>query len=660
MVDLLFTPKAIGSVKHKNRIIMSAIHLGYANEGRINNRILRFYEERAKGEPAAIIVGGMSVSDEGSLKNMISISSDGYVDGLKKLADTIKLYDCRVYFQLFHAGRNAKRQITGHDPIAPSSIISPIAKEIPKEMTLDDIRTVQDAFRMGALRSLKSGADGIEISGSAGYLISQFLSPRTNKRTDIYGENPFLFLHEIVRSIRDVVGEEYPIILRLSGSDMIPGGYSLSLTKDLIASFREEQINGINITGGSPVPQVSAHVPPGGYAFMAKELKNYSNLPFIASNRIDDFKIASQIISQGYADFVAIGRGLVADPEFPRKIKYSTSPIRKCQACNQGCIDNLFKGEPLTCMVNGLAGYEDEYKMTSTDQPRRILVVGGGLSGMEAARLAAIRGHNVVLCTKDEVLGGQLNIASIPPYKKELKEFINFLKQELDRLSVQVLLNTNVDMPFIDQMKPDYIILATGSLPIIPTIEGLKKNNTFTAQEIITADNDFIESLSSKNIVIVGGGSVGLETAHYLEQKLSPHKNVRSFLDRYVDDKLQKQLKISPHITVIEMGSFIGAEMGKSTRWILLNELQKLGIKTITNSRVISVDEKRVFYESEGHVESAPADVIILSIGSRSYGMNLKEALDNSSYAYSIIGDALRPKNVLENTREAVQIAASL
>jgi 2,4-dienoyl-CoA reductase (NADPH2) len=659
----LFTSKKINKLNLKNRILMSTIHLGFTPDGRVNERIKCFYKERARGGVSSIIVGGVAVERAGSLTNMVSLEDDSYIEGFKELVETIHKYDCNVFAQLFHAGRNAYKSYTKQDLLAPSPIPSPITKETPKELTIKDIERVKNSFAEAAKRAKKAGADGIEISCSAGYLLASFLSPLTNKRTDMYGgnsENRMRFPQEIVKEIRRTVGYDYPVTLRISGGSMIDGCYELEYMKKFCSTFKEGELDAIHVTGGwheAPVPQISSHLPAGTFSLLASAIKDIVNIPVIASNRINNGEIAEKIISKGLAHFVAMGRGLIADPELPNKIKEGRN-IRKCLGCNQGCIDNVFIQLPIRCVVNSSVGNE-EIVITQSEKPKRILVVGGGVAGMEAARIAKLANHEVTLCTKEEKLGGQINIASVPPDKEELLGLVDYIEKEIVDNNVDIRYKKEVDETFIDSFKPEHIILATGSAPIIPNIPGIDSENVFTASQVLSVDNEKLREMCRGRVVIIGGGAVGLETANYIGQCKKLSGDVEDFIDKYLPGckSLNREFK---DISVIEMLKRIGNDLGGSVKWIIIKELKRLGVKTYTNSKVIAINKNNIIVEQNNESVSIPADTVILAIGSKPYDSGLLKWLKHKKYPYSLVGDVKKPGKIMNATNDALKVIAKL
>lgn len=650
MSNILFTPHKINNLEIKNRIIMAAMHLAYAEDKNVSKKDIEFYRARSKGGAGAIVVVA-GVNDLSGPPDMHSVGEDKYMEGMKNLADILHKDDCKLFVQLFHGGRNGHPIILGgKDPIAPSPIPSPIYKVKPREMTIEDINSTIDDFGKAALRCKNAGVDGVEISCSVGYLLTQFLSPLTNKRTDEYGgskENRMRFPQEVIKEIRKCVGEDYPVTIRISGSDMLPGGYGIDYMQEFCSSI-EPWIDAINVTGGwheAPVPQITAQVPEGGFAFLAESIKRVVDIPVIASNRINNGEIAEEILQKGMADFVSVGRAFLADAEFANKVKEGKS-YNRCQACNKGCIERALKGLDVHCAFNPTTGKEYLQNKDIAKENKNILVIGAGPAGMEAAKRASLKGHKVTLCDKDNKLGGLLNVASMSPNKQNILKFIENAEAELNELGVNIKLNTDVDKQFIESMNPDYVIVATGSTPIMPHIEGLDEGNIYFAEDVLKGDRDLLIKIKKGKTVIIGGNAVGLETAHYLAKQSFVNSKSINFVNNYIPKEIKDNL-ISPlDITIVEAKNKSGKDLG-GTRWIVKKDLNKFGIKIMTNTNVLSIKNNEICVSVEGEEKCIPADNIILATGYKSVGYDLIKYLDENNYNYKVIGDAKRPKDAM-------------
>ena len=386
----LFTPIEVGHIRLKNRIVMPAMHLNYTPEGEVTDRLVAFYEERTRGGAALIVVGGCIIDENSGEKGMINIGEDGYISGLRRLTEAVHQYGARIAAQLYHAGRYASSEghsfSIGGQPLAPSPVVSRFSHERPREMTKEDIESVLENYAAASRRAQRAGFDAIEILGSAGYLISQFLSPITNMRTDEYGgsfEKRMRFGLEVADAVRDAVGKEFTVLIRLAGNDFMPGGNTNRETRLFAQELERHGVDAFNITGGwheTKVPQITMEVPRGAFAYLAQGVKQVVTKPVIACNRTCDPFLADRLIAQGSADMVGIGRGLIADPEMPQKaLEGRFDEITSCLGCNEGCFDHVFELQPIECMVNPRAGHELEFPQTSrTAMQKKVVVIGCG------------------------------------------------------------------------------------------------------------------------------------------------------------------------------------------------------------------------------------------------------------------------------------------
>ncbi|UGA53662.1 oxidoreductase [Vibrio sp. VB16] len=654
----LFTPFTINKLELKNRIIMTGMHLGYSFDKEIE-----FFKARAKGGAAAIItIAG--VNEEGTMINMPLID-ESIMDNFNKLSNGIHENGSKVIVQLFHAGRNGQVGLMKDRtkaPVAPSSVPSPIFKSVPKVMTIEDInRTIND-FGSAATRCKEAGIDGIEINCSAGYLLSEFLSPLTNLRTDEYGKtlkNRMKFPTEVIKKVRESVGKDYPVILRISGSDML-GGYGIKEMQTFVSSLENGLINAVNVTGGwheSRVPQISSQVPEGGYSFFAGAIKNVVDIPVIVCNRINNGEIAEEILQKGLGDFVGCARAFLSDPQFANKVKTNT-PYRRCIGCNKACIERVFQLKNASCIWNPENGREGIERPKVDKQ--KVLVIGAGPAGMEVAKHSAKLGHDVTICTEDSEVGGLLHIAGAPPRKDAILENINTMHYEIKQLGVKIVVNTTVDPGFIKDFAPDKTFVATGSLPVVPSIEGINEDNVYLADDVLHGDPQLLTKLRKGKTCIIGGGVVGLETAHYLaESGLANTLETFNFLEHYVPKELQREIYKSMDITVVEMQGKAGTDLG-ALRLFMLGELKQLGVKILTRTKVQSISSHGLTYTNEEDTITQPVNNIVLAMGYKSNGKQLIEFLEQNNYSYDIIGDAKKPGNIENATIDAYRAALNI
>ncbi|MGE5396596.1 MAG: FAD-dependent oxidoreductase [Chitinophagales bacterium] len=661
---ILLSPLRIGTLEVKNRIVMSALGLVYADNGMVTERLIRFYEERGRGGAGLIILGACHV-DEHSYPFQPSIHDQKYLPGLSEFANRVKATGTRVGCQLFHAGRYCYSALTGRQPIAPSAVFSKFNFEMPREMSAEDVNQVVKNFGQAAVMAKKAGFDLVEIIGSAGYLISQFLSPLTNQRTDAYGgslENRMRFGLDVVREVRNQIGTETAIMFRFAGNELLPGG---TPREELQAFARELELAGvdaINVTGGwheSNIPQITMEVPPGTFVYLARQIKDVVTIPVVASNRINDPLQAERILAEGSADLITVARGLIADPYWPEKARTGRiEEIRKCIGCNQGCLDHVFEMKPVECLVNAQAGHEAEFDVRPTNERKRVLVIGGGPAGMEAARAASGRGHEVELWEKTNRMGGQLNLAAVPPGRQDILNLIKNLEKSLESSGVKVRLNKEATLEAVREFSPQAVIVATGAKPTVPPIPGIEKDIVIQAWDLLEHGLAI-----GKNVVVIGGGAIGCETAlHIAAMGTISAEMARFLLIHHVEtpDRIEElTCSGTKKVTLIEQRDGIGLDIGRSTRWGMLASLKRYRIKTLSSTKVLAIDDDGVLVESGGNQTKIHADNVIIATGSISNDVMYKELQKYIQEIY-IIGDAIRPRKALEAIHEGFKIGITI
>jgi 2,4-dienoyl-CoA reductase-like NADH-dependent reductase (Old Yellow Enzyme family) len=507
----------------KNRLIMSAmsINFGVDEKGRLTDQLIAYLAARARGGVGMLLVGGGGIHPTGvELPHLPALWEDDCIAGLARLSQTIDPYGCKVGMQLMHGGRQSY-----HDnKVAPSAIPAPaLVKGVPRELKIEEIGMLARAFGDAALRCRKAGLDFIEIHAAHGYLINQFMAPNANHRTDRYGgsfENRIRFLMELLDDIRDKCGSDFPVGVRINGEDYIDNGWTLPEALRLAELLEKRGVAYLHVSAGvygsKQLTIPSMYVDQGCFIHLAEAVKQKVNIPVVAVGRIKHPKMAEEIIERGRADVVALGRSLLADPQWPAKADAGlVRQIRPCIGCCLGCIHAVFQLEPGGCVVNPDVGREFQLgeKEIPATNPKTVLVVGGGPAGMAAARMAAIRGHRVTLCEAQSQTGGALRLAAIPPGRRDLEDILSYFKMELERLEVPLLLNRPLDEPLLREISPDTVILATGSLPEMPMIKGLYQTEmeTFTANEVL-GDGRIL----GNRVIVWGGNQAGLVLADHL------------------------------------------------------------------------------------------------------------------------------------------------
>lgn len=654
MTDPLFQPITINAMEVKNRIFMPAMHLNMAANYAVTDRLVDFYAERARGGVGMITVGYATVDERSGNPANIGAHKDAHLPGLARLAAAIRDNGARSSVQLNHAGRyNHSMLMGGKQPVAPSPIASRLTREIPHELTREEITEIVGRFAEAAGRVREAGFDAVEILAGTGYLISEFLSPLTNQRSDEYGggfENRSRFGLEVVRAVRGVVGERFPLLVRMNGNDFMKGGSGRLELQEFAVLLAAEGVDALCVNVGwheAQVPQIVTEVPRGVFAYLARGIKERVNVPVIASHRINDPAAAREMISDGICDMVAVGRALIADARFPEKARSGRDrEIVHCVACGQGCFDNLFKMRPVECLCNPLAGYEREREVGRAEKPLDVLVVGGGAAGMSAALAAATRGHRVTLHERSDRLGGQLLLAGAPPGREEFRTLADDLERQVQLSGVTVRLGSIVDTELLRRSAPAAIILATGGTPVTPPIPGVDLPHVIQAWDLLAGT-----AVTGRRVAVIGGGAVGIETALLLAEKGTLSGEALKFLLVHgaepPDSLYALATRGSKEVTVIEMLDELGKNFGKSTRWGMMQDVERYGVGTRTASRVVEICPGCVRIEINGGIEEIPADTVVLAVGTRSLNP-LQESASAQGVPFRVVGDAAKPAMVFD------------
>ncbi|WP_407309209.1 FAD-dependent oxidoreductase [Desulfosporosinus sp. SB140] len=662
-MSLLFSPAQIGTLRVRNRLIMTPMHLGYSPEGEVTDRLIEFYRARARGGVGLIIVGGCGIDKIGNAFGMTQLDDDRCIPGLRQLVDAVHAEGAKIVPQLYQAGRYAHSAHTGQPCVAPSPIPSRLTGQTPVELTEEKISEIIASYESAAKRAQTAGFDGVEILASAGYLISQFLSPLTNHRTDRYGgdlQARMTFGLEVVGAVRRAVGPDYPIIVRVAGNDFMPGSHTNTEACLFCQALEKAGVNALNVTGGwheTSVPQLTMNVPLGAYTYLASGIKQVVSIPVIACNRINTPELAEKILQEGKADFIGMARQLMADPELPNKAMGGNfETIRPCIGCNQGCLDNVFRLKPVACLVNAEAGREVELgSLEPTSSPQKLLVIGAGVSGLEYARVAALRGHMVTIWEEQQEPGGQLTLAAAPPGRKDFLYLGKYLEKACLQLGVTIHYGITATpesiITAVEEGVFDKVVVATGSYPIIPSIPNQGTIKILQAWNVLKGHEK-----TGSNILIVGGGAVGVETALYLaEASTLDNETLRFLMLEHAESEKELYRLLTQgnkKITILEMAKGIGRDIGPSTRWSMLADLKRYGVKCLDETKVAEVSSDGVLVEGAGGQNLLPADTVIFAIGSRSRN-ELYLALEGRVKELIIIGDAVNPRKALDAIHNA-------
>ncbi len=639
MFPNLFSPAKIGTLTLKNRILKAPQSSGMSNmDGTVSERLVRYYRDQAAGGAGCIVVEYAYVDDIGakSAHCHLGISSNEHIPGLAWLAENIREMGSVPAIQIEHCGR---QKFLGTQPIcAPSALPWPKlwdqygVQSVPHVLTIEEIQDIVHAFGDSALRAKKAGFELVEIHGAHGYLLTNFFSPHTNHRTDLYGgslENRMRIYVEIVRDVRKKVGPDFPVTIRLSGTDYEPDGFPIEDTIAMAKVLEREGIDAFHISGGdhhtmihqvSPMAMSLCH-----NTWAAEAIKKEVSVPVIASGSITLPEYAEEIIASGKGDFVGLGRPLWADPEWPNKAAADhPEDIRPCIRCNEGCLERtFFNYKAITCAVNPVVSREGELKITPAPVKKKVAVVGGGTAGMEAARVLKLRGHDVTIYEEKPENGGLLHEAAAPEFKADIRPFMKYQMTALEKLGVPVL-REKADVAKLAAY--DVVICATGSLPIIPNIPGVEKP---IAVDCLSAING--AKPVGKKIVVIGGGLVGTETA------LDLAENGHS-------------------VTLVEMLPKIMKDVAVTDFLAYSERIAKTDMRILTETRLEEVLDNGARVSSKKGEETIEADTVILALGLKAEQGLYNELIAAGKEAY-LVGDAVKAGKIFDAIHTAYRAA---
>lgn len=637
-LSALFSPIRLGSKTIKNRIIMSPMGTLFATwDGIATKRQINYYHLMARGGVGLVVVEYAYVHQSGQVYNgQLAVDRDQTIDGLRKLARVIKHGGAVAALQIVHGGRVCFPEVTGSLPLAPSCIPS-VGQALPRAVTIEEIKRLVKFFADAAARAKEAEFDIVELHMTHGYLIHSFLSPLANQRPDSYGGsliNRARFPIEVLESVKKAVGDTVQITCKITGSDYIDGGLTGEDAQFFAKHLEEAGAAGLIVSGGMKnetdhmvTPPMS--VPRGFRVELAQKIKNAVSIPVATVGRVNDPILAAEIIHYGKVDMVAVGRAFLADPEWPQKAADGLfEQICPCIACNQGCIGRIMDGLPITCLTNPALGREEQYNIEKSPFAKKIVIVGGGPGGMAAARILSLRGHKAVIIESANELGGRLKAAAIAPFKDEIGYYVKYMRSEMARLNVEIRLNQTVTKSLIENIRPDFILLASGASPVVPKKAGDISENQFLAEQVIVNP-----SLTGERVVIVGGRCVGLETAEVL-------------------------LDMGKAVILLEMADQIGLDLHERVRKLTIARLWTKNIDVIPKAifKAYLPSERRVIVDRRGITEYLEdIDTVVFAVGYESKVNELKQLLEPLGVPMKIIGDALQPRSAMEAIREGFE-----
>jgi len=623
----LLAPLDLGFTQLKNRVLMGSMHTGLEEAANGHTRMAAYFGERAKGGVGLIVTGGIGPNTEGSTHpNTKNLVSDEDVANHRQITDAVHQYDGKICMQILHTGRYAYSP----DQIAPSAIKSPINPFTPKAINEEEIYKQIDDFVFTSLQAQKAGYDGVEIMGSEGYFLNQFIAARTNQRDDDWGgsyANRIRLPVEVVRRVREAAGEDFIIIFRLSMLDLVVGGSTSDEVVELGKAIEKAGATIINTGIGwheAQIPTIATKVPRAAFTWVTAHFRKELSVPVITSNRINTPEVAEEVLARGDADMVSMARPFLADPDFVLKAQENRADeINTCIGCNQACLDHVFAGQMTSCLVNPRACHETEFQIEPATQLKKIAVVGAGPAGLSAATTAASRGHQVTLFDSADEIGGQFNIAKQIPGKEEFFETLRYYRRQIELTGVDLKLNQRVNAEQLNSGGFDEVIIATGISPRTPDIEGIDHPKVMNYVDVI-ADKKPV----GKKVAIIGAGGIGFDTAEYLTHSgESTSQNIPAFMKEWGIDMsfgsrsgiegVKAQPAPSPREVYLlqRKASKVGSGLGKTTGWIHRAGLTMKGVRMMPGCDYNRIDDQGLHITVGDETKILPVDNVIICAG---------------------------------------------
>ncbi|KZY29115.1 MULTISPECIES: NADPH-dependent 2,4-dienoyl-CoA reductase [unclassified Oleiphilus] len=644
----MLKPLDLGFTTLKNRVLMGSMHTGLEEEKDGHERMAAFFAERARGGVGLIVTGGFGPNQEGATHpHTKSIKTEEDALAHRTITDAVHEAGGKICMQILHTGRYAFNP----NLVAPSAVQAPINPFPPKELDEAGIEKQISDIVMLAVNAQKGGYDGVEIMGSEGYFINQFLAKRTNKRDDQWGgeyENRMRLAVEVVRRTREAVGEKFIIIYRLSMLDLVEGGSSYEEVLQLGKAIEKAGATIINTGIGwheARIPTIATKVPRAAFTWVTAKFKKELNIPLITSNRINTPEVAEEVLERGDADMVSMARPFLADPDFVQKaFEGKSDEINTCIGCNQACLDHVFSGKLTSCLVNPKACHETEFASSPVETAKKLAVIGAGPAGLAFATSAAERGHTVTLFDSANEIGGQFNIAKQVPGKEEFYETIRYFGKMIEKTGVNLQLGQRLTAEDLNQGDFDEVILATGISPRTPEIEGIDHPKVLSYIDVLRDKKEV-----GKKVAVIGAGGIGFDVSEYLAHSgEATSQNIEAFMKEWgVDMSLEArggiegvEAQVSPSAREIYLlqrkKSKVGAKLGKTTGWIHRTGLNNKGVNMIPACTYEKVDDQGIHIDVAGEKKVLDVDNVILCAGQEP----LRELVEGLNKPYHLIGGA--------------------
>lgn len=646
--ERLFSPIQIGPMELHNRIALAPMANYMSDErGTVTQPQIDFMEARAKGGAGLLIVGSIYVQHPQARFGVgqLGLYDDSLIPGYRRLVEAVKAHGAKIAAQLHHAGRQTTRAaIEGQQPVAPS----PIARggkysDEPKELSVAEIQQIIEAYAQTARRCIEAGFDAIELHYAHGYLPCQFMSPFSNKRSDEYGgdlNGRMKFPLELLRRVKAQVGDGVPVWCRIIGSELVEGGLTLEDMKVIARMLVEAGSAAISVSRGiAPYYWTVSNYysEPGHSVPYAEAIKAEVNVPVMVAGRITDPEHAERILQNGQADIINLGRALIADPEWPRKAAEGRlDDIMPCISCNKGCHDPNRKVRHTICLVNAEAGREGEFRITPAERIKKVMVIGGGPAGLEAARVASLRGHEVTVYEKQERLGGRWYLGSQVPCKQHFYKVVEHFRDQAVKHGARIEMGRTITADDVAALKPDVVIVATGASPIIPPIPGVDQEYVVTSDDVLSGKVE-----TGKRVVVVGGGSCGAETADFLSER-------------------------GKKVIIVEMLDAVCPDMLPDAKHFLLERLDKAGVRILTSTKVEAIHDHQVILTRQEpgldltwKASLGPVDTVVLAVGARS-NRDLAQELKKLDVEMVEIGDCTQPGFAIDAIYQGAKIGREI